>query len=180
MGSPVPAVMGTPYPAPLQRLSNNPPQIKAQINALSPNGETFIAPGLLWGWRVLSPNLPFADGAAYGGNVKKILILMTDGANTVSPNFPNHDNYGAVKAHDMGDATSADRLTADTCANMKAPAVGISVYTIAFQVTDNAIRNILRACASTPANFYNAASNAEMLSAFSQIAANLTTLRLSK
>ncbi len=180
VGNPVPAVMGAAYPAPLMRLSNDPAQIKAQINALSPSGETFIAPGLLWGWRVLSPNLPFADGAPYNGNVKKILILMTDGANTVSPSFPNHDNSDPVKAHDSGDATSADRLTADTCANIKAPAVGITVYTIAFQVTDTSIRNILQSCASTPANYYNATSNAAMLSAFAQIANSLMALSLSK
>ncbi|MCX7324932.1 MAG: hypothetical protein NTZ14_10975 [Hyphomicrobiales bacterium] len=52
--------------------------------------------GIMWGWRKLSPRARFADGAAYGtdGN-KKILVIMTDGENQIGGNNLN----GPVMSH---------------------------------------------------------------------------------
>ena len=165
----VPAVWNVPSPASLVRLTNNAATVKAQIAALTASDETYIAPGVLWAWRTLSPNLPFSDGAAYGAGTKKIMILMTDGANTHSPNYPDHEATNVADAND---------ITKKTCLNAKA--LGIVIYTIAFQVSDATIKGILQNCASAPVNYYDATSNAAMLAAFKEIANNLTQLRVSK
>lgn len=43
------------------------------------NMGTHIAAGVSWGMRVLSPQQPFSEGAAYTKNVHKILVVVTDG-----------------------------------------------------------------------------------------------------
>jgi hypothetical protein len=63
---------------------------------------------------------------------------------------------------------------------MKAPGVDITIYAIAFQITDLNIRNVLQNCASAPVNYYNASSNAEMAAAFAAIGKSLTAMRFSK
>ena len=159
-------------PQPLQRLTNNPALIKSQINSTTAGGETYIAPGLLWGWRVLSPFGPFADGASYSPATKKIMILMTDGANTHSPNYPDHEG---------GDVTSgsgANAITSSTCTSIRT--AGIEIYTVAFAVTDLTIKSILQGCASDSAHYFDAGTSAAMMAAFQQIGANMTALRLTQ
>jgi len=167
--NPVPAMWWVASPQTVVRLTNNAAAVKSQISSLTAASETFIAPGVLWAWRTLSPNAPFSDGAAYGTGTKKIMILMTDGANTHSPNYPDHEGTNVADAND---------ITKKTCANAKA--LGIVIYTIAFQVTDVTIKGILQDCASAPVNYYDATSNTAMLAAFKEIANNLTQLRVSK
>jgi Mg-chelatase subunit ChlD len=139
--NPVPAVL-TPtsdfnYPscsAPLIRMSQDPTVIKTAVNAMQADGETYIAPGLLWAWRLLAPasdSGPFADGEAYGA-VKKTIVLMTDGANTHSPRYPDHEGT---------DVVLANKLTAQVCQNIKAQ--NIVIYAIAFEVTDQTIKDLL-------------------------------------
>ncbi len=162
----VPGLTDTWCAAPLQRLTNSVPTLNAQIDALSASGETYVAPGLLWGWRLLSPNAPFADGAAYNA-AKKIMILMTDGANTRSPDYP---------AHWGGDVATANSLTAQTCANIKAQ--GVRIYTIAFSVTDTTIKGVLQNCASATGDYYDSATVADMQAAFAAIGAKIGSVRL--
>jgi Mg-chelatase subunit ChlD len=157
----------------LSRLTTDPAAIKTQIDNLTADGETYIPSALLWAWRLLSPNAPFSDGAGYNSGVRKVVILMTDGANTFAPSYPKHETPDALGA-------VANGILADTCSNMKAPSVGITIYAIAFMVSDLNIRNVLQNCASQPINYYNANSNAEMAAAFQAIGRSLTALRLSK
>jgi len=51
-------------------------------------GGTNQAEGLAWGWRVLSPTPPFTEGAPYGDDVRKVIVLMSDGENTNVGNDP--------------------------------------------------------------------------------------------
>lgn len=162
----VPGMLDTWCAAPLQRLTNSVPTLTAQIDALTASSETYIAPGLLWGWRILSPRAPFADGAPYSA-ARKVLILMTDGANTRSPNYPDH--WG-------GDVATANSLTSQTCAQIKAN--GIRVYTIAFGVTDTGIKSILQNCASTGGDYYDSATISDMQAAFASIGAKVGAIRL--
>jgi Flp pilus assembly protein TadG len=150
-GQPVPALRDVWCSAPLVRLTNSPSAIKTQIDSLVASGETYIAPGLLWAWRTLSPDTPFADGTAYSKKARKTIILMTDGANTHSPNYPNHEG---------SDVALANTLTSKTCINIKK--TDIRVMTIAFSVADVAIKKVLQDCASSPSDFYDAGSIAAM------------------
>ncbi len=166
---PVPALIGYGCSSPLQRLTTNGALLKSQIQSLYATQETYIAPGLLWGWRVLSPNPPFADGAAYGAAAHKAIVLMTDGANTHSPNYPDHEGT---------DVNLANKLTDKTCAQIKA--AGVTIYTIAFDVTDKQIKKVLQGCATTTIFYYDASTNADLQAAFASVGSQMTALRLSK
>ena len=165
----VPAFRDTWCSAELTRLTNSPTALTTAINGLSASGETYIPDGLLWGWRALSPSLPFKDGAAAGPNVQKHMIVMTDGNNTLAPFYPYH--WG-------GDTTVTNTLTSETCTNIKA--ANITVYTVAFSVTDATIKNILRNCASQPSNYFDATTAGDLTAAFARIGALITAVRLSK
>jgi hypothetical protein len=41
----------------------NPVFLKSKVSALNAGDETYIAPGILWGWRTLSTKAFFGDGA---------------------------------------------------------------------------------------------------------------------
>lgn len=153
---------------------------------------TNVAEGLAWGWRVLSPTEPFSEGAAYG-TTKKVLVLMTDGINNVDPQDPDFSHlshfsaygylqqwgqhripvktYAAFKEH-------ADSRLQEVCANAKA--AGITVYTVAFNITEDVTLNMLRDCASQPPYAYSAATASELVTAFKSIASKLSELRLTR
>lgn len=164
--NPVPALLNYGCSTPLIRLSNDPAVIKNAINGMNASGETYIAPGLLWAWRLLSPNAPFGDGKSYG-SAKKILILMTDGANTHSANYPDHEG---------ADVPAANAKLTQLCANVKN--AGVQLYAIAFQVSDAAIQNVLSQCATGTPYYFNAQTIADLQTAFASIGAQVTKLRL--
>ncbi len=148
--------------ASLQPLTNNVQALKRKIASMRASGATYIPIGLAWGWRVLSPGQPFTEGKPYGDKEwMKYLVLMTDGANTF-----NWQQTGA----------SANSRMTRLCTNIKA--AGIRIYTIAFALHSNSIKSLLRGCASSPANFYNASNNSALRSAFSSIAGDINKLRL--
>ena len=165
--NPVPALLDYGCTTQMQRLTNNQTSVQTAINNLSAYGETYIAPALLWGWRALSPYTPYADGAAYGGRTRKYIVLMTDGFNTHSPNYPDHEGM---------DTTTANSLTAQTCTQIKAK--GITIFTVAFQVSDVTIRSILQNCATSASGYYDSASAADLQSAFQSIGAAITQVRI--
>lgn len=165
----VPALLNYGCSQPLIRLTNTAATIKTGINSLYASGETYIAPGLLWAWRTLSPNAPFADGQAYGPGITKSIVLMTDGENTHSANYPDHEGSNVA---------DANNVTAKTCSNIKD--AGIRVITIAFMVTDTDIKSILKRCATTDGDFFEATDTTALLSAFKAIGARLTAVRIER
>ncbi len=83
-------------PDPVMRLTNNQGNVLSKINNLNywQSGGTVISEGLTWAWRTLSPNAPYADGAAYGAKgVTKVIVLMTDGVNELIDNGNNATSF---------------------------------------------------------------------------------------
>ena len=192
---------------PLQRLTSNTTTLKSLINAMAPLGSTNIHEGLMWGWRTLSPNSVFADGTAYASStVNKIIILMTDGANSWSTNgyspynqsmyfaagyFQNVDGStpnprlppGNQNVSNTTNARAAlDALTALACSNAKS--TGISIYTIGFSIPsdpiDSAGLSLLNTCATNASQAFVANDSSSLITAFNQIAASIGTLRLTQ
>lgn len=181
-------------PKPVSRLTTNYAGLKTQINAMTANGSTNIPMGLVWGWHLLSPNLPFQDGAAYGAKgVTKVAILMTDGENSVTTdagsnaanlNGSEYTGIGYVWQNRVG-TTSGDwtarrnamdaRLTS-LCSNMKAK--GIVLYTIRVEVTGGS-PDVLRNCATSPSQFFDVKQASELTGAFRKIAQSVQNLRIS-
>ncbi len=164
-----PALYNTDCSSPLVRLTNDKSTIKSQIAALTAARETYIAPAVDWAWRLLSPDGPFTGDAKAYGAANKTLVLMTDGANTRAPSYPRHDST---------DANLADTRLRQVCANMKAK--GVSIFTIAFAVTDANIKNTLANCSSGTPFYYDAQSEAALTTAFASIASQLTAVRLTR
>ncbi len=96
-------------PAPLLPLTTERDEIMDKIAGLThrEGGGTAIPVGLAWGWRTLSPGAPFTEGVAYDEpETKKIILLLTDGANAVlkrgedSDGVPiDEDVYGDMTAY---------------------------------------------------------------------------------
>ena len=128
--------------------------IEAAIDGLEADGWTYIPAGLMWGWRVLSPGEPFTEGAddetVKSENVRKIIILMTDGANTRAP---VQSSGWAWKDHQEGNRARADNFTRQACSAIKAtnPGTGrpyAEIITVTFDVRSDSIRQLMRDCAS--------------------------------
>ena len=81
---------------PIIRLTNDQSALLSEINAMTAKGATVIPAGLMWGWHLLSPNGPFADGVPYSDATRiKVIILVTDGYNDVQDQQPNtHSTNG--------------------------------------------------------------------------------------
>ena len=163
--NPVPGIMNVWCSSELKRLTHNKNAVKSEIDAMTASGETYIQAGVVWGWRLLSSRAPFADGGA--DSVKKVMVVMTDGANTKSPSYPSHEGTNA---------TEANNLLVETCTNAKA--AGIEIYAIAFDVTEPTITTLLGNCASGPPYFYTASTVTELASAFASIGRSLTQVRV--
>jgi Flp pilus assembly protein TadG len=72
-------------------------------------GGTNQAEGLAWGWRVLSPGAPFTEGAPYGPDVRKVIVLMSDGENTnvgsdpvLASDYSAYNHLGLWRDYDQG------------------------------------------------------------------------------
>lgn len=155
---PIPAMIGYDCSSPLVRLDSRNAPLKTAIANLTPYSETYIAPGLLWGWRTVSHDPPFADGEAKKSAIK-FIILMTDGTNTHSPSYPGHGN---------GDVAVAEANMLATCDAIKND--GITIYTVTYEVNNVASNDKLKACATDPSKYFDAQNSAALLSAFSSIA----------
>ncbi len=180
--NPVPGVIrhwNTCRVTPMTELTSTRQDITNGIRAMRARDATYIPTGLMWGWRLLSPSIPFPNPNAYGGDNKKIIILMTDGENTISPgtNWTFHDG-GNHHTHRRSNTAVANAKTIEICGNIKDEE--IIVYTIAFEVSDNAIRTILSDCAGNGGRYFDATDAASLQDAFAEIANDLQSLRLSK
>lgn len=154
-------------------MTDNKTAVKNKISSLYVQGDTYIPTGLSWGLRLISADAPFTEGSTYAdleaeAGVKAI-ILMTDGANTRSPNYPDH--WGS-------NVSLSNNLTIELCDEIKSKK--IFIHTIAFEVTDNTIQTLLRNCASDPSDFYDAGDAAELADAFNSIGDDLKRLALTK
>ena len=162
-------VMNINCPSALTELTPSRPKVLKAIADLTTGGNTYIPAGLTWGWATLSEAQPFSEPGNGQRKTQDYLILMTDGANTMSPTYPKHDNY---------DAAVSDTLTAQLCTNIKAS--GVLVFTISFDVNSAILRNQLRICASSPDKYFEATSQVQLKDAFNGIVNQVSQLRITK
>jgi Flp pilus assembly protein TadG len=153
-------------------LTNDEDALHASINSLVASGSTYINVGLIWGWRVLSPTFPFEEGTEYDDpDWSKTVVLMTDGNNEPTSTYSAYGANPGITASDLN-----DRML-EVCANMKEE--GITVYAITFQSgINNATKNLFRQCASDPTKYIDAPSNQDLITAFENIANQLSQLHI--
>lgn len=176
---------------PLIRLTTDTASIKTAINAMTAVGDTNIPMGLVWGWHTLSPNAPFADGSAYNTtHLRKVVILMTDGENTMTNSGNSNGSYysglGYIWQGIMGGLSQSsssaarqqamDARLAQLCTNMKAQ--NIYIYTVRVEVTSGT-STVLQNCATSPDMFYDVQDVSQLSAAFDAIAGSIDNLRIS-
>lgn len=156
--------------------------------------------GLVWGWRTVSPDWlglwgnPVSPVAYDTPLIDKVVVILTDGQNQFY-DWPSHgptgdgplgsDETAYGRLNEFGFATLNDaRAEIDTrftniCTQMKAE--GILLYTITFGSTPNgATQTLYSNCATLPANYFHAPSNAALATAFNAIAEQLSNLRIAE
>ncbi|WP_155889382.1 TadE/TadG family type IV pilus assembly protein [Cucumibacter marinus] len=172
-------------------LTNNATTAKSSITAMVADGGTNIHIGTAWGWRTLSPGVPYTEGVDYDQGASKVLIVMTDGENTHYPSgnmngaqyylsygFPYNERLGEAGWGKSALETEMNNRTVTTCNNAKN--AGIEIYTIGLQPPNNTTKNMLTACATDASHAYFPNSPSELTSVFQDIADRLTDLRLAQ
>ncbi|MYZ46377.1 TadE/TadG family type IV pilus assembly protein [Propylenella binzhouense] len=182
-------------PRPVVELTDDVSRIKGEITQMQPHpaSGTNIAQGLVWAWRVLSPEAPFTEGVAYSDKeTTKVLVLLSDGFNqgvgSSAPVKSDYTSYGYLAQKRLGSDTiegaerATDKKVSRICESVKAK--GIRVYTILFQVNAASIQDVFRTCASTGEDgeplYYYAPDAATLQTAFEDIGDDLTTLRITR
>jgi Flp pilus assembly protein TadG len=188
-------------PSQIQPLTNDKQTLLNAISGLTADGNTHIPIGVGWGWRVLSPTPPYTEGHSYTDpNWTKALIIETDGTNTMPGdstqiNQSEYTAYGFADQERLGAgvnttdamATEMNNSLKRVCDNIKAVqnASGksaILIYTIGFGSEANTTTNkaLLQYCASSPDDYYYAPTNADLETIFTEIAQQLSKIRLTK
>lgn len=176
--------------SPLLELTEHKDDVKSAIDAMGANGSTNIGEGMMWGWRVLSPGAPFAQGRPWSDpQNQKVVVLMTDGENTYTRYSSNHNwtwygAFGYAAKGRLGGTNSASALLAQmnaktraACANAKA--AGVIVYTVAFRLESNPeTRALLAQCASDGSKAFTASSGDALYNAFQAIGREIAQLRV--
>jgi Flp pilus assembly protein TadG len=160
-------------------------ELQTYVNNLRARGATYHDIGMIWGARFISPKGIFDienQNAPNGDPIARHIVFMTDGF--LSPNLDVYSPYGmewwdrrVTSNNPPTAAQAAERHEARFQAACRAARnENISVWVVAFgtELTDS-----LRNCAS-PGRAYQASNNAELNTAFQEIAQKIAALRLTK
>lgn len=152
-------------------------------------GGTNVSEGLAWGMRVLSPGEPYTQGAAFDDEaVSKVLVVFTDGENTVfgASNEPyNTSDYGAYSFLDSGRFGTTKRSTALTNVNKWTKSMctalkdkGVKVFAVLLGADTKANRELYSQCASQPSYYYPTDDVSELQAVFARIGSEVAQLYL--
>ncbi|HEX4298069.1 MAG TPA: ubiquitin-activating E1 FCCH domain-containing protein [Devosia sp.] len=177
----------------IQPLTSNKTTLHNLANSLTAANSTAGHLGLAWGWYMISPNFGYlwptaSQPAAYGrANLIKAVVLMTDGEFNIQycNGVLSSDSINGTSSQKINcsapDGTSQNQAVA-LCNGIKAAANDTVLYTVGFDLEGdtNAI-NLLRTCATSPADFFQAtAGTSDLTTDFTAIAQDLNNLRISK
>ena len=154
------------------------------INISSYRPQTYIPAGLIWGQNLLSPSQPFQANdypAPDDKTLRKIMVLMTDGENTLRL-ASNRDGTHTAPSGNAGQIstqlTKTNQDTATLCAYSKSK--GIEIFTVALMVDDATAKSLLEACATDKEHYFDASDATGLVDAFRSIAGSINAVRLAK
>ena len=166
--------------AEIQDLTADLTAAKNKVKALTATGETYLPGGLTWGWNMLTSAEPLTAAenatalADKGG--RKVMVFMTDGANTLVPSSKGKGGHGSATSSVYKSVAYANTLTAELCENIKKDK--IDIYTVQFDVADSALKSLLTNCASSPTMSFEATDADELVEAFDKIVQDLAQIRI--
>ncbi len=201
-------------------LQPNKSVVTAGISAMQPwwGGGTAVPTGLAWGWRALSPNYRNLWGSPTPATLpldyntdkmSKVVVLLTDGVNTVLNGTSNRDMpgcngeideyqtykcpidsdytaYGRMSDRQFGSGIDTkDEFTTElnnriTSLCTAIKAKQIIIYTILLQTNDEATDLLYKNCATKPEYYFNSPSASQLSGIFNQIAQQLSKLRVAR
>ena len=183
--------------------------VVAAVDEMLPwhRGGTMANLGLVWAWRILSPQWR----GLWGGTtppelpldydtplMDKVVIILTDGENQWydwpgglpgkpdAGTYPDADYtaYGRLSEGRLGTTSNSTATTiintrmSAACEAMKAE--GIIIYTITFQLGSAATQLMFQNCATSLAHYFNSPTNGDLAAAFATIGSQLSNLRLAE
>jgi Flp pilus assembly protein TadG len=180
-------------PTPVTAMVASKATVAAAVNAMQARGNTLVNQGMVWAWRMLSPNWRNRWGGIMNSNnlpldyytplMNKVVILMTDGDNYIDNN--GRGAYWYLSDNKLGttnQATAVSRLdthTLQVCTSLKNN--GVIIYTVGLGTNiSSAGQNVLRNCATNPSYYFPSPTTAQLQTVFQQIGDSLANLRISQ
>lgn len=181
-------------PSPMTPLTSLKTEVTAAIDKITSwrRGGTVGAPGLAWGYRMLSPNftvLPSDQrGKAWNADGwKKVIVFMTDGDTNVQSNdltgygYPNENRMDNTSDGSDTPEGWVNKRISTLCSNLKAADKGVTIFTVVFTSGINdTTKQIYQDCASDTSKYFYAPSQDDLKASFTTIGNVLSNLRLSK
>jgi Flp pilus assembly protein TadG len=135
--------------------------VKNKITQMRPLGNTNIPLGAEFGWNLLDPQDPYTEGAAYADpKTRKFLVLLTDGVQT-SSEFAKDGSRSIAQA---------ESNLVSICKSVRDK--GITVFTIAYDITNPKVTDLLKECA--PSRYYEPdAGGSEIKQVFNQVTSQI-------
>lgn len=176
-------------PVPMLGLSGSRTQVVQTINRMTPvPGGTHADVGLRWGLRALSPREGWASFFGISGNrprpfgdenVKKAMILITDGENTQAEDFPGF--WGCSDTNAPGCSGAPDQAELDTrmlnwCREIREDR-DVELYTVAVNIGNPAAVAKLAQCAGDPSRAFSVDAS-QLGDTLADIAKSIFQLRL--
>jgi len=167
--------------------------INNAINNMWPKnaGGTQVHVGMIWGWRTLAPNGPFASNnghpldyaTASSRGWKKIIVLMTDGTEEWVTTT-EYTGLGGLADGKIGTNSSTSTAVSNLntrlstiCANLQASSGNYIIYTIGLG-SDGQSNSILQNNCPANGGFFSAATTSNLTTVFNNIANSIIHLRL--
>ena len=153
-----PAYCGLP---PMMPLTTDFAAYGAAVDTMAPNGSTNGTIGLVWGLQMLTPGDPWGAASSFGGSARKIIVFLTDGANT-------QNRYTTVPA-------DIDARMSLVCSEIRNK--GVDLFTIGLM---DANMSVLTPCATNPQMSFQVSNPAQIPDLFDMISQQVVLLRLTK
>jgi|JI10StandDraft_1071094.scaffolds.fasta_scaffold06569_4 Flp pilus assembly protein TadG len=150
------------------------------LDTMSYEGSTYSNIGMAWGMRVLSPDEPFIEGSEWEDEEwNKAIVLMTDGE--MSPSSV-YSGYWDSNKSSFDSVANLNTRMQEVCTWLKAAPRNVIIYTITFDHATSdisaATKTIYRNCATDADHYFDAPSQAELISTFERISGALANLHV--
>ena len=160
-------------------MTNDMTDLKDRIGEMNADGWTFGNLGMVWGWRMLSPEAPFEEAVAWDKDAyRKVIVMMTDGDNVRSSPY---GGFGYNNDHSVNNSSVLDDRLEDVCENIDEQG-RVTVYTITFEARaggiDWATQQLYEGCAMNGGYHKHVTSAEELIDVFRDIAQELSNLRI--
>ncbi|QQG36970.1 MAG: pilus assembly protein [Micavibrio aeruginosavorus] len=162
-------------------LSSDQAALTSTINSMTYHGNTYSNIGMAWGMRVLSPDEPFIEGSEWDDEEwNKAIVLMTDGEMYPSSIYSSY--WSSSRSTTVNNVTEMNERLLEVCDWLKDDPRNVIIYTITFDHTTSDItedtKEIYRQCATDSDHYFDAPSQAELITTFEQISGALANLHL--